>query len=607
MKIPFEPNLRTSPQDLCKEELNKLHSKNAFEGNLYEEFRNEKPDLSWEAEQIAKSHGIYLAFDRAHKGPDKHWFYMVRISLPGGGPLSAEQWLALDRLSDQYTRDPEGRPSLRLTTRQAIQFHWVPKKGILELIGALAKLKLKTLNGCGDNARNVLACPLSSAGEAFDANRWAAKVSQYFQLPPDPYIRIFDVDPALFPERKSSFTYGPQLLNRKLKIAFASLRRDPETGIPVPDNCTEFLTGDIGIAPLLGKNGSLKFQIYLGGGQGEKNAKPGAAMLAQPFGIVGEERLLATLDAVAAVHQKWGDRQNRFWARLKYVVKKMGMPWYLAQVRERIDFEIDPPDPAHDYGSCTHHLGWTALPGGNFLAFGLFVENGRIKDGTANGDVKTLVRRIVEKYKIPVAVTPHQHLIFLNIPAARREEFDNDLSQWGFDRRNGKPFSKLRLSSSACVGLDTCRLAYTESEKFEPLLIDELEKMGWGDMTATIGLTGCERQCDRPATKAVGLIGSGLNRYQLKLMGTEDGRHQGKPVISPASQRMYLRSVPREKLAVLLDTLFRFYVANKTEGESLGYFHRRVGFQSLIDHLSRNPATADLMAQTFDTDSVLEI
>jgi hypothetical protein len=52
-------------------------------------------------------------------------------------------------------------------------------------------------------------------------------------------------------------------------------------------------------------------------------------------------------------------------------------------------------------------------------------------------------------------------------------------------------------------------------------LIDELEQLGWGEMTESIGATGRERQCFRPATKTIGLICSGMDRYQSKLFGDE--------------------------------------------------------------------------------------
>ena len=121
-----------------------------------------------------------------------------------------------------------------------------------------------------------------------------------------------------------------------------------------------------------------------------------------------------------------------------------------------------------------------------------------------------------------------------------------------------RPYSKLRMLSGACVGRDTCRLTYTDSEKFEPCLLDQLEDK-WGDLNESIGVTGCEKQCYRPATKTVGWIGTGFNLYQLTIMGTEDGRHQGGPLIDPDTKEQYLRFVPRKDVATVTDTLFEFF------------------------------------------------
>ncbi|MFY9795727.1 MAG: hypothetical protein WAJ93_08560 [Candidatus Nitrosopolaris sp.] len=172
---------------------------------------------------------------------------------------------------------------------------------------------------------------------------------------------------------------------------------------------------------------------------------------------------------------------------------------------------------------------------------------------------------------------------------------------------NGKttvsqPYSKLRMLSGACVGRDTCRLTYTDSEKFEPYLIDELEKK-WGHMTESIGVTGCEKQCYRPATKTIGWIGTGLNLYQLILMGTQDGRHQGIPLVDPDTGKQYLHFVPRKDVGTITDILFEYYVKSRPQKEDrpggMGYFLRRVGPKEIISYLKSNPKTADLMKKTF--------
>jgi sulfite reductase beta subunit-like hemoprotein len=609
MKTEFIPELRTPQESWSKEECNKRESKCSFEGNLHEELHNQEPDLSWEAEQIAKSHGIYLEYDRAKKGEKKDWIYMLRIAIPGGGPLSPEQWQALDELSEKHCKPPEGRASLRLTTRQNIQFHWLRKNSVLDIVRELATLQLKSLNGAGDNTRNVTACPLSRYSDIFDANAWARRVADYFQLPLDPYLRVFELDPQICDRPAASFQYGPGLLNRKFKIAFGSIHRDQASGKLIPDNCTELLTNDVGISPIAGndRERAENFQIYIGGGQGQRNGKPTVTALAKPLGVVDESRLLQVLDGIVSIQQEWGDRKNRHWARIKYVILKMGVDWFRSRLQERLDFEIAPPDLSHDCGSHYFHYGWSALPKSGRSSYGLFIENGRIQDGPRNGNVKTMIRELVEKYHPEIMLTPNQSVVLCNLQDGCRKEFEEDLKRLKYGTRSGKPFSTIRMLSGACVGLDTCRLATTDSERFEPVLIDELEHLGWSGLATTIGISGCERQCSKPSTKAIGLIGSGSNMYQLRLLGTEDGRHQGEPIFSADGRAILLHRVPRAKIAGLLDVVLHFYSRKRQEGETLGYCIRRVGVQALIDHLRADPATADLLTQETSSDDYLDI
>ncbi|MGH9878067.1 MAG: hypothetical protein ACRD5H_10550, partial [Nitrososphaerales archaeon] len=245
-----------------------------------------------------------------------------------------------------------------------------------------------------------------------------------------------------------------------------------------------------------------------------------------------------------------------------------------------------------------------------FWCYGAFIENGRIIDGSPNGDLKSMVTHLMNNYRgIELFTTPNQHLLFSNISEELKEQFEKDMKKFGYgfhkiDNGNGtsRPYSKLRMLSGACVGRNTCRLAYTDSEKFEPYLIDELEEK-WGGMAESVGITGCEKQCYRPATKTIGWIGSGLNLYELTLMGTEDARHQGEPLTDPDTGEQYLHFVPRKNVVTVTDTLFEYYVTNRSQEEvkpgGMGYFLRRLGARKIISYLKSNPNTADLMKKTF--------
>ena len=161
MLIDIDPNFRTDPKDYSRVEIAKINSNN-LRGNLSTEFRNrDTENISWESEQIAKSHGIYLEYNRANTGREKDWMYMIRISIPGGGPINHRQWNILDRVADLYSAHSidsksAAASSLRITTRQNIQLHWIKKKDVVNTISEIAKSGFFTINGCGDNTRNVI-------------------------------------------------------------------------------------------------------------------------------------------------------------------------------------------------------------------------------------------------------------------------------------------------------------------------------------------------------------------------------------------------------------------------------------------------------------------
>ena len=636
MLIDIDPNFRTDPKDYSRVEIAKISSNN-LRGNLSTEFRNrETENISWESEQIAKSHGIYLEYNRANTGREKDWMYMIRISIPGGGPINHRQWNILDRVADLYSAHSidsksAAASSLRITTRQNIQLHWIKKKDVVNTISEIAKSGFFTINGCGDNTRNVVGCPLTKSSGIFDSNKWAQKIGKYFALPPSAYVEIFEIDPnylreaGLYERRPgiTGFDYGPNQLNRKFKIAFSAIHR-VEGKKYVPDNCVELRTNDIGVAPVINdcENGCRsvdRFQVYIGGGQGQQSGKPTIAALSEPFGIFTEENLLKGLDAIVRVHKEWGDRQNRHWGRLKYVVRVKGVEWFREQVRNIAGTIFDAPILDHDYGKRNLHLGWTKQyesachDSKSKWWYGAFIENGRLIDGGPNGDLKSMIKYLLNKYTTTqLFTTPNQHLLFSNIVDNERGEFESDMKLFGYGLRKGftnslenkgpRPYSTLRMLSGACVGRDTCRLTYTDSEKFEPYLIDALEER-WGELNESIGVTGCEKQCYRPATKTIGWVGTGFNLYQLILMGTEDGKHQGVPLIDQETNEQYLRFVPRNAIAEVTDALFELYSENKSLEESkpggMGYFFRRISAKGIISSLKSNPKTVELMKRTF--------
>ena len=162
---PFTPNLKTPSEQFGRPESVKGSSLFVHREMKIQLKEADYDYVTSDVEIYAKSYGIYLEFNRDQGGRsrDRDWMYMIRIANPGGGPITREQYNAMDDLSEKYMRDPHGECSLRFTTRQTVQFHWVKKNDLKTIIKTMAELDKRSINGCGDNTRNVMSCPHSPA------------------------------------------------------------------------------------------------------------------------------------------------------------------------------------------------------------------------------------------------------------------------------------------------------------------------------------------------------------------------------------------------------------------------------------------------------------
>ena len=125
-------------------------SSNFLRGEISRELDNDVANVSNESEQLLKFHGIYaqdnrdVRRERAQKGEPLDYIFMVRVAIPGGR-LTTDQWLALDKVAGDVA---DG--SIRLTTRQAVQFHGVVKDGLRPLALEIDAQLMTSFGACGD-------------------------------------------------------------------------------------------------------------------------------------------------------------------------------------------------------------------------------------------------------------------------------------------------------------------------------------------------------------------------------------------------------------------------------------------------------------------------
>ncbi len=550
--------MRKDSQEKSKAELVKEESL-GLRGNIKSELELEDPNLSPESVQLAKFHGIYQYDDRdlrralQRAGQDKAYHFMVRTKNPGGGRLSPEQWLVLDRASDLY-----GDGTLRLTSRQDIQFHGVGKTSLQSLIRLLDSELLNTYGACGDGVRNVLACPVSAieASSVFDGQQWARLISNSLAFRSTAYLEIWLDGENLTPVIEEPL-YGKGYLPRKFKIALAGH----------DDNCTDALTNDIALVPVVGDGTLSGFQVLVGGGLGSSHGnKETYPRLATALARVSPEQLIPVLQAIVVVFRDLGDRSNRKHARLKYLVEELGIDAFREKVEKELAYSLSPPGRI-EIGQVKSHVGWHRQKQENRCFLGLFVENGRIHDRGPR--LKTALREIVTRFRPLIVLTPDQNLVLADLDEGERENVESIL------RANGvvlpAKISALRLASMACPALPTCGLALAEAERMLPSLFDELEQLGCAEEQISIRVSGCPNSCSRPPVAEIGLIGRSSNGYHVYLGGSPRGDRLAA---------LYRENVTRDRLATVIAPLIRDWTGTREDGEAFGDWCHRLGIAS---------------------------
>ena len=558
-----------SEEKKSKVEIAKENSR-GLRGTIREELNAESDHFLKDTTHILKFHGIYeqedrdVRHERKEAGEGKKYIFMVRTKNPGGGELSSEQWEVLNKITDLY-----GNGTLRITTREDIQFHGVGKKELEGTIRLLNSELISTYGACGDGNRNTVACPVSNIrkGSIFDGQKWAQLISKHLSFKSKAYYEIW-LDGELITKEEdvrepqsnneAETLYGKTYLPRKFKIGIGLSE----------DNCIDVHTHDIGIIPIL--NGELKgFDVLVGGGMGSTHKKIRTfPRLADPIAGASPENLIDVITRIVEIQRDHGDRSDRNYARMKYVVEEWGVEGFKEELERRLGYGLLPPE-AMELRHTESHLGWHEQNTLGLWYVGIFIENGRLKD-TERAQVKTGLREIVRRFRPGVRLTPSQDIILANIPEDRIEEIKDALKHYGI--KTGKEISNLRRNSIACPALPTCGLALAEAERFLPYLIDELEERGYGNEEIKIRMSGCPNACSRPPVAEIGIMGVSPKKYNLYVGGSFEGTRLN---------RLYEELLDAGDLADRIIELINMYHLNKRPGERFGDFCNLVGVENL--------------------------
>ncbi|MDH5240729.1 MAG: NADPH-dependent assimilatory sulfite reductase hemoprotein subunit [Gammaproteobacteria bacterium] len=510
--------------------------------------------------QVSKFHGIYqqddrdIRSERTRQKLEPAYSFMIRARIPGG-LLTTSQWLGMDRIATQHANR-----TIRLTTRQAIQFHGVIKRNLRETVADINRSTLDTIAACGDVNRNVMSPPLPALSSVHrQVQACAEALSEHLMPKTRAYHEIWlDGKKLDSSEREIEPIYGDTYLPRKFKAAFV---------IP-PQNDVDVFAQDLGFITIIRDGKIAGFNVTVGGGMGMTHGETDTyPRLADVMGFIGPENLLAVAEAVVMTQRDYGDRSNRKHARLKYTIEDRGIDWFRGEVERRSSVKFSAAEK-FAFVANGDVYGWLRDDVGAWH-YGLFIENGRVGDF---GERRLLsgLRAIAERHDTEFRLTPNQNLIVSKVADKAKAEIEALLIEYGIE--NSVHASRLRLNSMACVAFPTCGLAMAESERYLPALIDKLDAMlaglGLADEPITIRMTGCPNGCARPYIAEIGLVGKGPGRYTVFLGAGFAGERLGAPVLDNANEAEVLET---------LQPLFTDFAAQRDEGEHFGDFLVRTG------------------------------
>jgi sulfite reductase (NADPH) hemoprotein beta-component len=490
---------------------------------------------------------------------------MLRISVPYG-LLSTRQLRMLAQIARTYDRGYG-----HFTTRQNIQFNWPSLERVPDILADLATVEMHAMQTSGNCIRNITCDHL--AGVAPD------EVTD-----PRPYCEIIRQWATLHPE----FSYLP----RKFKIAV--------TASPLDRAALEI--HDVGVRIKTAPHGKIAFEILAGGGLGRTPILGKVIRSHLP-----QEHLLAYLEAILRVYNRYGRRDNIHKARIKILMRALGAVEFTRQVEQEFEasrefaprleqHEVDrmrafftPPayealrDLVPEIGSAStgepvfdawlrYNTRAHRVPGYRVVIVSLK------KLGEAPGDMSAdqmdALARIADDLSFGMVRTTHdQNLVLADVPQRSLRELWRSLDELGLATPNIGTLTDM----ICCPGLDFCGLANAGSIDVAKQIHARFDDLDYQyDLgPIQIKMSGCMNACGHHHVGHIGILGvdkHGKEWYQITIGGSAAGPASLGEVIGP--------SVPKDKVSETIGKLLEVYVRER-DSESEQFLHtvRRIGVE----------------------------
>jgi sulfite reductase (NADPH) hemoprotein beta-component len=535
-------------------------SSNFLRGNILRDLADHSTGaITEDSGQLTKFHGIYgqddrdLRNQRRKEGKEKAFSFMARIRVPGGVCTPA-QWLVLDQLADSHANG-----TLKLTTRQAFQFHGILKGNLWSAINGVNRALLDTIAACGDVNRNVM-CNPNPEQSALHAEtlRITKAISDHLLPRSRAYHEIWVGDNLVAGgEPESEPIYGNTYLPRKFKIVVA---------IP-PSNDVDIYAHDLGFIAIADASGKklLGFNVTVGGGLGmSHNQAETFPRIADVLGFCRVDQVVDVAEKILTTQRDFGDRTDRKHARLKYTIEDRGLVWFREEVERRLGYRLGSPRP-FEFTHTGDRYGWVEGENGT-SHYTLYIMSGRVKDA-----LKPALREIALAHKGDFRLTANQNLMIAGVRPEERPVIEALLRKHKLETANDA--SGLALNAMSCVALPTCGLALAESERYLPELVanieTEMEAAGLRHDEITLRITGCPNGCGRPYLAEIGFVGKSPGKYNVYLGAAFNGSRLNI---------LYKPNVVDTEITALLGPIIRRYALERNKGERFGDFVIRTGY-----------------------------
>ncbi|MCU4800771.1 ferredoxin--nitrite reductase [Halobacteria archaeon HArc-gm2] len=417
-----------------------------------------------------------------HQRSGQESYFMMRIGTPNG-VIEPGQLEVIAEVADEYARGPAENPEFGdaycdWTTRQSIQLHWIKLEDIPEIFDRLESVGLGTQQACGDSWRNIVGCPVAGKDKHEHIDAWP-------------------VAEELHETFKGNDEYSN--LPRKWKVAVTGCDQGCGQG-DINDLAYEPATKEIDGEEKLG------FNVRVGGGLSRKEPR-----FSRSIDVwVPPEQAADVGAGMSALFREYGDRDDRFNARIKFLVDEWGTEKMRSVLQDEfVDFELPTAGEnmresyTYNAGGDEHgdHVGVHEQPDGNYYV-GLNVLVGRM----GVDDVYELADLADEYGSGEVRLTQRQNVIVTDVDSDRSDEF---LDEPLLENYEADPHPFMR-GSIACTGTEFCSLSIVETKnrqvRYARWLKDNVAVPD-GVEDFHIHLSGCTASCAQPQIADISLRG----------------------------------------------------------------------------------------------------